>query len=69
VDLRVPGLVVLIDASVHTASTADAAGDVQAVAEHHAVDRPRGLHLDGLPVLLGVLAFQAMKKALQLVVG
>jgi hypothetical protein len=66
VDLRVPRLVVLLDARVHAAPAADAARDVESVPEHDPVIRGLRAHPERLPVSLGVLALEAGDDAIEI---
>jgi hypothetical protein len=69
VDLRIAGLVVLLDASVDAATAADAAGDVEAIAEQHVVDGSGRGHGELLAVLRLVLPLQPLRDRFDLVVG
>jgi hypothetical protein len=58
VDLRVAGLVVLVDTGVDAAPAADAARDVETVAELHPIHGRRVAHRDLTPVALRVLPLE-----------
>jgi hypothetical protein len=59
VDLRIPRLVVLLDACVHAAAAPDTSRDVETVPEQNTGKGFGGRDLDLLTVIIGILFFQA----------